>query len=340
MPNAAGQTTLLDIAKHNGSDAVVGLIDETTRAVPEVALGAARTIKGQSYKIWVRTQLPTATFRQANQGAVAAKSTFVNRVVECFILNPRFQVDKAVADRSEDGAAMYIAVEGGGIMEAAVQNLGRCFFYGRNIFTVATSTGGQSGQIPNTLASGNANYGGDVNGFPGLIDLFDATNYEYNANGTTANTASSVWAVKFGPQNVQWVYGEGGLLQLSELYIRDLYDVNSLPYTGYVQEVLAYPGLQLGNLRGVGRIKNLTADAGCTLTDAMIFNLLALFPAGLMPDYLFMSRRSLTQLRNSRTAVNPTGREAPIPDEVAGIQIQLTDSIANCEAISSAAGTL
>jgi len=34
------------IAKANGSDAVVGLIDETTKVHPELRIGAARTIRG------------------------------------------------------------------------------------------------------------------------------------------------------------------------------------------------------------------------------------------------------------------------------------------------------
>ena len=48
-------TTLLDIAKANGSDAAVGLIEEVMTYSPEVNLGAARTIKGLSYKTLVRT---------------------------------------------------------------------------------------------------------------------------------------------------------------------------------------------------------------------------------------------------------------------------------------------
>ena len=56
-------TTLLDIAKANGSDAAVGLIEEVMTYSPEVSRGAARTIKGLSYKTLVRTTLPTAAFR-------------------------------------------------------------------------------------------------------------------------------------------------------------------------------------------------------------------------------------------------------------------------------------
>ncbi|HXE53707.1 MAG TPA: hypothetical protein VN541_11855, partial [Tepidisphaeraceae bacterium] len=75
-------TTLLDIAKANGSDPIVGLIDETTKAHPEISMVAARTIKGLNYKTWVRTGLPTAGFRQANQGVASSKSTYENRLVD------------------------------------------------------------------------------------------------------------------------------------------------------------------------------------------------------------------------------------------------------------------
>jgi len=50
-----------------------------------------------------------------------------------------------------------------------------------------------------------------------------------------------------------------------------------------------------------------------------------------MPDALFMTRRSLEQLRASRTATNPSGSPAGNPDNVAGIPIIVTDSILDTE---------
>jgi hypothetical protein len=61
--------TLLDIAKANGSDAVVGLVDEAVSAHPELTRGFARTIQGIQYKTLVRTGVPTGgSFRAANAG--------------------------------------------------------------------------------------------------------------------------------------------------------------------------------------------------------------------------------------------------------------------------------
>lgn len=301
--------TLLDIAKANGSDMVAGLIDETTKAHPELTRAPARTIKGLNYRTLVRTGLPTVGFRDANTGVVATKSTHENRLVETFILNPRWQADKAVADRYEDGAAAYIALEASAHMEASMQLLAKQFYYG------ATSPG-------------------DTKGHPGLIQAYDATNMVVDAAGTTASTGSSVWAVKFGVKDVIWVWGQDGMLEPSELDERDAEDGDGNRFTAYHQELLAYPGLQVGSVRSIGRIKKLTEDSGKTLTDDMISDLLSKFEAGVVPDLLFMNRRSLKQLQQSRTATNTTGAPAPFPTESFNIPIVVTDAILSTESLT------
>ena len=136
--------TLLDIAKRNGHDAIVGIIEETTKAIPEVSgfhpetgiaipgVGDSRTISGTSYKTLHRLTLPTVTFRNGNEGSTGIKSTWGNKIVETFIMNPRWHVDKAIADKSEDGWQMLMADEAFGVVQAGFQTLGRQFYYGRN----------------------------------------------------------------------------------------------------------------------------------------------------------------------------------------------------------------
>lgn len=299
--------TLLDIAKQNGSDAVAGLIDETSKACPEIRLGFARTIKGLSYKTLVRVGLPTVGFRNANEGVTPSVCSYINRTYETYIFNPRWECDKAVADRHEDGADAFIAMEASGIMEAAFQWLGSQFYYGA---------------------------GNDAKGFAGLLAAYDATNMVVDATGTTASTGSSVWAVKFGPKDVAWLYGDGGSLDMSELRTETLLDGNQKKFTGYVQEMLANPGLQVGSTRSIGRIKKLTEDSGKGLTDSLLAQLLTKFPAGTVPDMFLMSRRSQEQLRRSRTATNETGTPVPPPTNAFGIPIYTTDSISNTEALT------
>lgn len=325
--------TLLDIAKRNGHDAIVGIIEEATKAVPEVSgvhpesgivipgVGDSRTITGTSYKTLVRKTLPTVPFRDGNQGSAGIKSIWENRLVETFIMNPRWNVDKAVADKSEDGWQMLMADEAFGITQAAFLTLGRQFYYGRRL--AADLQVDAAGLL-----------GGDARGFNGLLDVYDAATRNIDAGGTTAGTGSSVWAVKFGPQAVRWVYGANGAIDPTEVDQRDVLDTGSLPYTAYFQEMFLYPGLQISSPRYIARLKKLTADAGKGLTDLKLSALMETFDVGVRPDALFMSKRSRRQLRDSRTATNDTGKEAPLPTDYDGVPIVVTESISITESLT------
>jgi hypothetical protein len=316
-----GRITLLDIAKSNGSDAVVGLIDETIKAHPELTLGESRTIKGINYKTLVRTGLfDGSTFRDAGEGSTVGKGTYENRQIETYILNPRWEADKAVADSHEDGAEAYITLEAESMLEKSMVDLSAAFYYGRNAtFGVAKS-------------------------FPGLIDSYDSANNVIDAGGTTASTGSSVWLVKFGPKAVQWVWGMNGQLAIGDTRVETIYDVNNKPLDGYVNSLLARPGLQVGSVRSVVRVKKLTADVGKGLTDSVLADALAKFEVGVIPDVILMSRRSRAQLQKSRTVVlngggsgkvgGGDGNVAPLPTEYNGVPIAVTDSIKDTESLT------
>jgi len=309
-----GYPTLLDILKANNAGGVAAVIDEVSKAHPEISLGAARTIPGLSYETLVRTGLgrTTGSFRDANAGSTPIKNTYANRKVETFIDEARIECDKAVADRSIDGPTAYIAMESEGVLEGEMQGLCRQFYYGRNT-------------------------NGNSQGYPGLIDAYDATNMAVDAGGTTDDVATSVWAVKFGPQGVQFVYGQNGMFAFSPTRIESIIDPNdsTKKFDGYVRTLLFYPGVQCGSVRAIGRIKKLTTDSGKGLTDALISQLLSKFEVGVVPDVLLMTRRSRQQLQASRTATNQTGSPAPIPTESFGVRIEATDAIVNTEKLAS-----
>lgn len=319
------KANLLDIAKLNGNDAAVGLVEENLKYAPEVGLFPARTISGTSYRTVMRTGLPSAGFRSANDGFDPTKSTFVNKLVETYIFGGRIEVDKAVADAYEDGASAWQAIEAMGIGEAAIRALGSQVFYGT---------------------------GQDAKGFHGLkaLSVFGTTTpvggdaFTINAGGTTADTASSVYAVKFGPQYAQMVVGMGGSFDLPEFRLESITGENSKQLPGYVSDLCAWVGMQVMSENSVRRIANLTADSGKGLTDSLLASVLETFPVGVTPDAFFMSRRSRRQLQASRTVTlfgQGKGRPdqpviAPLPTEYEGIPIVATDSILNTDAIESA----
>lgn len=316
--------TLLDIATINADSGVVGLIDETIEAHPELALVPARTINGVFYKTLVCTTLPDVAFRDANEGTAATKAVYENRLVETFILSPKWVCDKAVADRCEDGAEAFIALAARAHLEAAAQHLCSCFYYG------LTTVGG----TPRHATAG------DAKGFPGLHDaigLSAAANLLVDAGETGAgNIATSVFMIKAGPTDVNWVWGNNGALEVDDVRIESVLDSGGTnSFTAYVQELLAYPGLQVGNRYCVGRIGEIdnSASAAESLTDDMLADLYAQFPTGYKPDMILMNRRSQGQLRANRTATNATGAPAPFPQEWEGIPIHITDAIENTEIV-------
>ena len=323
-----GQTTLLDIVKANGSDRLAGLIDETTKVHPELTAVGARTIKGVNYKLLVRTALgqTLAGFRNANGGVTPATNVYENRTIEAFLLEARWQCDKGVADVYEDGAPAYIAMEAGGIMEGQMQGLAAQFFYG-------------------------VGAGGNAAGFLGLLQGYDAASMVVDAGGSSAATGSSVWFVRVSPQDVQWVWGNTGKIDVipatpeaaiaAPILVTDAAD-STKQFLGYVQSLTGRVGLQVGSTRALCRIKKLTADSGKGLTDAMIFDALGKFPAGRGPTVCFMTQRSLMQLQKSRTPTTNTaikGTMAEYPRTIIGVDgqeipILVTDALLNTEALT------
>lgn len=309
------RTTLLDLAKMNGSDAVVGLIEEVLNAAPEAKVFDSRTIKGTSYSTLIRTGLPSVGFRNANGGVTPGKSTFATKLVQCFILGGRIECDKAILNGHEDGPEAIKAIEAAGVMEASLQKLGSQIYYGVSA---------------------------DGKGFPGLQAMVDSA-MVHDATGTTANTGSSVYAVKMGPRHVQLLFGNNSTLDLSPWREETLIDNDGKKFPGEVADLCSLVGLQCVNKNAVARIKNLTAQTDKGLTDSVVASMLSLYPVGMVPDFLFMNRRSALQLQKSRSTTvsaigdkSATGKEvmAPMPTESNGIPIVVTDSIVSTEAIA------
>jgi len=311
------QANLLDIAKLNGSDTIVGLIEETLTYAPEVQILPARTIRGTSYKIASRVSYPGVGFRAANEGSTPTKSEFENQLIECYILSGAVQADVAVARAYEDGEQAWKDVESVGVMRQAMIELGSQVIYGTSV---------------------------DSKGFPGLQAIHTAFNagLVVDAGGTTGDTASSVYGINTDTQGVQLVFGSGTTFELGEWRIENV--GTSSVYPAHVANLTAWVGMQVGSKYSVGRLKDATADSGAGVTDAKLAELLSKYPVGYRPNYWLMNRRSAFQLQSSRSTAfsalgskSATGAEvfAPLPLESNGIPIVITDSIGNTEALTA-----
>jgi hypothetical protein len=311
------QANLLDIAKLNGSDTIVGLIEETLTYAPEVQIMPARTIRGTSYKIASRVSYPGVGFRAANEGSTPTKSEFENQLIECYILSGAVQADVAVARAYEDGEQAWKDIESVGVMRQAMIELGSQVIYGTSH---------------------------QAKGFPGLQAIHTAFNsgLVVDAGGTSAGTGSSVYGINTDTQGVQLVFGAGTTFELGEWRIENV--GTSSVYPAHVANLTAWVGMQVGSKFSVGRLKDATADSGMGVTDAKLAELLSKYPVGYRPNYWLMNRRSAYQLQVSRSASTvqngvktSSGSEifAPLPTESNGIPIVITDSIGNTEALTA-----
>lgn len=303
--------TLLDIAKLNGADKEVGLIEEVLTSAPEAEAFPFRLITGTSYPTVTRVSLPNVGFRLANEGTTATKSEFVRKLVQAYIFGGRVEADKAVAMAHEEGMESYEMIEALGTFKQSLIKLGSQIWYG-------TSS--------------------DADGFPGIKAALPFTagvadGSVINATGTTASTASSVYAVKFGAQDVTLVGGNSQVPLLGDFRDETIYDVNNNPLPGRVADLVGWIGLQIGNINSVRRIANLTADSGKGLTTDLLDDMLNSFPVGHRPDAIFMSRRSRLQLK--KDMATPERPTVPLPTEYDGIPIIATDSILNTDAIEA-----
>ena len=159
----------LDVAKTRTSDLL--LAAPTVARMPRIAPADG----GTTHKYNKYTGSPVVGFRSENDGRENDNSEDTVASVSLKIVDFSFAVDMAVADAWRDGGAeALIAREGARHLQAALAKLEKQVFYG-------TGTGG------------------DASGFSGFMNstYLDALADQMviDAGGTTAATASSVYAI-------------------------------------------------------------------------------------------------------------------------------------------------
>lgn len=309
--------TLLDLLKlKSGSDGVLHMADAVGAAAPEVLALPSTTIKGTSYDVTMVTAYPTVAFRKANAGVAASGASFETRKAQCYILDTRLEVDKAVARAHDKGPDALMALYSTLGFKSALIAMGKQTIYGE-----AT----------------------DGSGFPGLSQMVTA-GMTVDATGSTSASGSSVYLVFAGEFGVQYIYGEGTTFELQPFYDGEGADATGAKFPAHISYLNARPGLSCASPYAVGKIKNICAASGKTLTDSLLAQALEKFPTDVFPTHILMNRTRRGELQRQRTiTLNGNGKKgdiggdagniAPIPTEAFGIPIICTDSITNTEAI-------
>lgn len=272
---------------------------------------------GTVHKYTKETGAPVVGFRSANGGRDMDHSEDTEVTATLQILDWSFAIDKALADAyKRGGASAKVAREARRHLRAAM------FAYEKQLF--------------------NGTIGGDASGFTGFANVLNDSDdaMVVDAGGTTADTASSVWLVRIGDDDIMGILGNDGVFDMGETTtIQKVVNpgTDNKVFPAYYTPGTGYTGLQVGGANSMARICNLTADSGKGLTDDLVAAAIAEFPAGKGPTHAVMNKRSQEQLRKSRTATNATGTPAPIPEDVFTVPIVVTDAILNTETLLTAA---
>lgn len=300
-----GLPTTLDLAK---LEAGIGynLIEENIALSPELSVIPADTMDGDMMELTVRTDLPIVGFRNANEGTPRSKSGFTTRVFQTAILDHQVAIDQALADKRKPKAkARFLESHSSGAVEAAFRLLSKQFYYG---------------------------VGNDAKGFVGLIAQYLAdSDHEVNVTGTTSKT--SVWFLKLGRENVEYLWGNQKTLGFDKAWKTEtVYDENNDPYQAYTNWMKGNAGLRLANKHAAVRIKNIGTGAGKTLTYEHMHSALRKFTdLGWQPDLILMNSRSREQLRQE--LITPENKNPSVPKTFEEITIQQTSHIINGETI-------
>jgi len=271
-------------------------------------LAAVTASNGHLHTYLDYTAAPVVGFRSVNDGREHDSSVDTVRTVTCVIADASFTIDKALAMLWQRGGPEAL------IQREAERHLRQMFFYLETQFFNGTTDG-------------------DATGFAGLCEKHsdDADAYTVDAGGTTA--LSSVYFLRANPDEVAIVAGNGATIEIGETIVQRIDGSTTGWLPAYHTPITAWYGCQTGSIATSSvRLANLDAGSN-TLTDDLLYSALAVFPAARQPNLCVMGRRSLQQLRDSRTATNATGTPAPRPTDIEGIPIIVTDAIGIAETL-------
>lgn len=315
--------TSLDVLKINNSEELIGLIDDVVQEIPEMTFFGASPVAKNTYKTLALTALPSTGFRETGTLREFQTVTLENRTVTCKYLDASWTLEQAVAQQSDWGEDFAKTLQARAHLKSAFYTLAKQIWHGVD---------------------------SDAYGFVGLDAFISAvTDSDSNeimtveANANAPDLATTVYAVRTGIDSCQLAWGSEGKFDEGDVVEQLLYErvtdsTGATPVTTtsgawhYAQKLGGWVGLQTTSKYAAARITNLdVSGTNAGLDDDLLYQLIERFPVGMKPNGIFMSRGSLAQLRQSRTAYNAVGLPAPYPTDFEGIPIFVTDAIGNVD---------
>lgn len=328
MPTLADLATRLD---PNGNvAAIIELLNMTNPVLEDMPFIEGNLPTG--HKTTVRSGLPEGTWRKLNYGVPPEKSTTVQVVDTCGMLESYAEVDKALVDLNGNAAAFRLS-EDRAFIEGMNQTMASTLFYG------------------NTAV--------DPEKFMGFTPRFDDLSAENAGNvvnagsgqGNSGQANTSIWLVVWGPNTAHGIYPKGSRAGLSSQDLGEvtLEDGNGGKYQGYRTHYKWDIGLTVRDWRYVVRIANINtatlakdgsspSGSGDDLVDLMTDAIERIPNLGMGRPVFYANRKITSYLR--RQIMNKVVNSTLTMDQVAGrrvlafdgIPVRRTDALINTEA--------
>lgn len=317
--------TLADLALRmdpNGSVAsIIELLNQTNPILDDMPWVEGNLPTG--HKTTIRSGLPTGTWRKLNYGVQPEKSTTVQVVDTCGMLESYAEVDKDLVKLNGNSAAFRLSED-------------RAFIEGMNQTMAETLFYGDSSLEPEKFTGLSARYN-DITNPENKINILDAS-------GTSNLT--SVWLVVWGANTVHGIYPKGSSAGLSSQDLGEvtLDDDAGGHYQGYRTHYKWDTGLTVRDWRYVVRIANidvtaltknpgaLTASGGAlsTVGGADLIDLmtqaLEIVPSMSMGTPVFYANRTISSFLR-RQMVNKVVGSTLAMSEVSGRRVMTFDEV-------------
>jgi hypothetical protein len=266
---------------------------------------------GTLHKYLKQTVASSAAFRAPLNGLAKTNSQDELVTDTLKLIDGSFATDVALADAFKGGRDAWLQLELVRTLRQVMANLEKQVIYG---------------------------VGADAAGFAGLHDnaqldaIADAMVIAAGTAGSSVGAQTSVYFLRSGKDDCSFILGNDGKFVVEdEPTIVRHPGADSGFYPALFVPVTGWGGFQIGGAYSAARVCNIET----ALTDDDIADGLALFPASRMPNLIVMNRKARNLLRKSRTATNPTGQPAMLPNEFDGIPIIVTDQVLSTEAVET-----
>jgi hypothetical protein len=312
-------TSLYTLAQTNGSDVYTGIVEDYVLYTPEYWIIPAVAHAGTSFQVAVRTGLPNAQFRLANQALTGSSSTYKQLVHQMSFIDCPIVVDEMVYNGSDQTAGDLIYNEAQGALQSVAYKIANQFYYG------AVNDGS--------------------NGFVGIRSQLLPTGSTITAiTASNTNPSTTVYGLWLNPQGASFAVGKMGAIDIKPITRQWITTgtsnaSNAAPagYWGLTTNVSAYVGAVVNSEYSVFGCTGVTQAA--PFTDKLGIQLVATVPLMRRNGFTwFMNRLAYSTLQQSRTSITyqpagPTGTPAvaPPPIKCEGYDIVITDAISNTE---------